>query len=361
VIIAVAAAFLLVHAQARLHLLTADRTVDSYTYYFAAKALARGENPYDTEALQAGAPPEAGFVFPYLYPPLVALLWRPLTPLGPESAHAAVVAGSTLLAVVNLALLWRLVRPPAYAGAWLLAFVALHAVCGPLVSTVRLGQINVALGTLVFGALLCERSDRSAGAGFLLALAILVKVTPFVFLVDLLVRGRWRTIAWCAASALALVASTIPVIGVGPWTAFFDRAFTPLPFNPPISLKGILDALGRAWAIPRGIQLGLVLAGLSVLLWRLLRRLPALGSETRDPVPAWAMLALVSLLAFPLTWHHHYYLALLPFGYFLPRAFERGGRHRWLWTAAALAALLRYPGALHPLKPLAALVAYFAI
>lgn len=359
--LAVLLTFGFVFAQARFGLFTADRTVDSYSYYFASRALAAGASPYDSAALQALAPAEVDFVFPYLYPPLLAFLWTPLTALDPFQAHQAVMLGSMLLAMLNLALLWSLVRPSCHAGAWFLALTLLHAVCGPLVSTVRLGQINVLLGTLVLLALLHERSNHPTRAGFFLALAILIKVTPLVYLVDLVIRGRWRTVGSCALSGGALVVVTIPFIGPRPWGEFVSHALEPLPFNPPISLKGLLDAVGASLDADRGIVIAVVLGGLTAVLWRLMRRLPALRRETEDATAAWGMLTLFALLASPLTWHHHYYLALLPFAYFVPRAFERGGRSRLVWAAAALAVLLRYPGALHPVKPLATLVTFFLV
>jgi hypothetical protein len=364
-------AFLFLYAQARYSLFTRDTIVDSRSYYFAAKALERGLNPYDPEVLQALASPDHRPVYPYLYPPFIASIWRPLTSLDPDPAHLLWVAVQTVLAAANAALLWSLIRPRSHRGAWLLGFLALHAVCGPLVSTLRLGQINVLLGSLVFGALACERSGRATCAGILLSLSILTKLTPAIFLVDLFWRRRWRAILACGATTLVCVSSSILLDGPGVWASFLARAASPLPFNSPSSLGGAIEAVGRPIGLQRSTAGAISVAVLIAVGWRLLRNFPRLAHERDAPVPMWSALTLFGLLAFPLTWHHHYYMALLPFGCFVPRVAERERERErereeftWdivLWSAVALAALLRYPGALHPLKPLSSVIALLAL
>ena len=349
-------------AQAYFRPFTADLTVDSYSYYYGAKALAEGLDPYDTEVIQELAPKRLGFVFPYLYPPLLAMMWRPLLALSPESAHDVTVFLSGLLAILNVGLIWRLARPSTRAAGWLVVFILAQLVCGPLISTLRLGQVNTLVVTLVLSALLFERDGEPILTGFLLALAILLKVTPFVFLVDFVLRRRWRSLFSTLFFTGGIAGATSLWTGVGPWIAFAKRTLEPLPFHPPMSLDGLLAAVGRSIGLPRPFVLIIVIAGLTVLLVRLAIRLPALREEYGSPVAGWCMLIFFSLLAFPLTWHHHYYLTLLPFAYFVFRAdsgVTKASLAIWLFLAAAV--LLRYPGDLHPIKPIAALIAFLLI
>jgi len=350
--------FALVFIQAWYTPFTDDPTIDSYSYFYGAMALAQGENPYDTAVLQRLAPDELGFVFPYLYPPVLALMWRPLLPLGPQGAHAVVVGVSMLLTILNAFLLWGLIRPSRHAGGWLIIFLLGLTVCGPLISSLRLGQVNVLLGTLVFGALVLERRDRSVGAGLLLALAVLIKITPLVFIIDFVVRGRWRSLLATLVFLAGLVGASALILGVEVWSAFARRVLEPLPFNPPISIRGLVEGVGSALGLPTMVTVSLVFLLVVALLARVARRLPQLGAA----VPSWGLLVLFSLLAFPLTWHHHYYLALLPYGYFTIRAVEEQPTWRgWLWVALAAAALLRYPGVLHPIKPVVTYIAAFLV
>ena len=227
--------------------------------------------------------------------------------------------------------------------------------CGPLVSSVRLGQVNVFLGTLVFAALFQETSRRAAPAGALLAAAFLTKVTPVLYSLDLLARRRLVTFLCFASGTGLLVGLSVWSSGLEPWRRFAEISMQPKPFEPVMSLHGLLSRLGpQVGAAPAWIQglwaaaaLGLLL---TVVLW-LLRQKP----EAADPVRNWSALTLLGLLASPLTWHHHYYLALLPLSYLVLRA--QPSRARAVAVALALLTLLRYPGALHALKPLCAVAA----
>lgn len=350
-----AAVALAIYAQGALGLFSQERARDSYSYYYAAMALRDGVDPYDPQALKDQAPDELGHVFPYFYPPIFAQAWSPFLRLSPTDALGAWVAITSALALVNAALLWRLLPAPPYAGAWLLAFLGLHAVCGPLVSSVRLGQINVFLGTLVFAALLQERARRAAPAGALLAAAVLTKVTPVLYAFDLLSRRRLATLLSFVGVTGLMVGLSISASGVAPWRRFVEISLQPKPFNPVMSLHGLLTEVGsRAGFSPWLIQ-GLWGAGALALLAVVIVWLSRQTPQTVDPVRNWSVLTLFGLLASPLTWHHHYYLALLPFSYLVLR--EQPARLRAVAVLLALLALLRYPGAFHFLKPLCALVA----
>lgn len=355
VVIVFLAAITAVVAQVVFRPFTADTTVDSHSYHFAAEALAVGANPYDTELLQDLAPDHLGFIFPYVYPPVLAQLWRPLLGLGPIGAHATMMGLGVVLGILHGLLVWRLVRPATNPGAWLLLFIAVHAVMGPVISTIRLGQVNLLLSTLVVGALHLERRDRPTGAGLLLALAIAIKLTPVVVLLDLLLRRRWATLLRTAGFGLALVLGSIALSGIDPWLAFVDRALDPLPFNPPISLRGFVDGLGTVAALPRWLTGAIFFAALTGILVRLAMRVPRLLAP--DPTASWSVLILFGLLAFPLTWHHHYVSAILPLAYFTLRSGDgRITGRTWLWLLVAGAALLRYPGVFHAVKPLASML-----
>lgn len=355
------AVFAFVYAQAKFSLFTHDRVVDSYSYYYAAVALARHQDPYDARLIEGIAPADLRPIYPYLYPPVVALIWRPFTALHPRDAHDAFVIVSTLLAALNVFLLHRAAPSPRHARAWALALILFHAVCGPLISTLRLGQINVLVGSLVFGALCALRTGRQTPAGVLLALAMLVKITPAVFLVDLIARRQWRALTACAISIAAAGLATLPLIGVAPWASFAARVRRPLPFAPPMALGNVLESAARSLSLPPEVGASAAVGAIVGLVILAIRRMRGRWRAAADPAPCWGALVLLALLAFPLTWHHHYYLALLPFAYFLPRAVE--GRPPWIagvWIVACLAALLRYPGGWHPIKPIAALLALLA-
>jgi alpha-1,2-mannosyltransferase len=356
------AVFLIVYLQARLSLFTTDRVIDSTSYYHAAKALALGLDPYDPQTLQRIAPPDSGPIYPYLYPPVLALAWRPLLAVTPARAHELFLVAGTLAAALNVALLLSVAPPPRHRGAWVIALVLFHAACGPLISTLRIGQINVLLATLVLASLHLLRSGRAGASGFFLALAILIKLTPAVYLLDLVFRRQWRALSACIVSLSGLVGATILFMGVDPWMSFATRAAKPLPFDPPMSPRGLVGSAMRAIGAPPAAIFWAFAVTVLLLGALVVRKQRRLARETGDPTPCWGACTFFGLLAFPLTWHHHYYLALLPFWYFLPRAVESGRRGpALLWVTCCLLTLLRYPALLHPLKPLASLAALLAM
>jgi hypothetical protein len=351
------AVFLFVYAQGALRLFTQDRICDSYSYYFASVAIKAGLNPYEPRILRELGATVSSPVYPYLYPPVLAEVWRPLIRLGPDVSHQVLVLLSTLLAALNAILLWKVFPKPRRAGAWLISFVLLHAVCGPLVSSLRLGQINVLIGTCIFGALLLEKQDRPWKAGLLLAVAIVIKVIAIILLVDLVARRRGKTLLAVALGGCALILGSIAIFGLTPWVEFLSFVPKPLPIWPPLSLRQILSSAGRALGIanPSFWMLSIPLA--AALGIALLPRLLRTWRRRGDPTEGWSLLLLYALMVSPMTWHHHYYLGLLPFGYFVLSATRPAGRAAAV--GLALAALLRYPAALHILKPIASAIAMY--
>jgi hypothetical protein len=357
VLLALAVAVFL-YGQGAFYWFTADRTVDSYTYTMAATALAEGENPYDTDLINARAPESIGFVFPYLYPPPLAVAMGPLVSRGPFAIHDGFVVLGVLLALVNGWLVWRIAAPRARARGWLVLMLGFLAVTGPVVSSIRLGQINSVVVFLVLVALLAETRNRSWIAGGALACAILLKLTPFVFVAGLVFRARWRTLLATTVSAAVIVGGSIVAAGTDVWSHYIERMLTPLPFSPPMSLRGLSEWAGEQLGFPDSVATTLALVVITAAVAWMVRCLPRL----RDTESTWSFLALFSLLVSPLTWHHHYYLALLPYGVGLVQRVDEGAPSRavWLWAGLAVATLLRYPGVLSPIKPIASFVALFA-
>jgi len=88
------AALLGVYLQAHTFFLAESHEVDSYSYWFAASVVALGGNPYDLASLDAAsrgmelrlvrsdARPPA--IYPFVYPPPFAALWRLFLPLPPS-------------------------------------------------------------------------------------------------------------------------------------------------------------------------------------------------------------------------------------------------------------------------------------
>jgi hypothetical protein len=165
---------------AQIHL-TTDPLADVRAYYDAGARLNVGAPLYD----QAATTNEAEF---YRYPPLLAILFRPLAALPYDVAATvwmAVVVGSFL------AILWRLGLS---SRTWILVgFLGL-----PIGWALAIGQAHVPMTLLVL-----------LGSPLALALATNLKVLPALVAIWWIGRRDWRSLAWFAGSCAALAVAQL--------------------------------------------------------------------------------------------------------------------------------------------------------
>lgn len=161
--------------------LQADPLADVHAYYQAASRLNDGAPLY----LVAASPDTAAF---YRYPPLLAILFRPLAllpfPIAAGLWEAVVVAAFA-------AALWRLgLRPRTAVAAGILGL--------PIAWTLSIGQAQSVVTLLLV-----------LGTPAAVALAANLKVFPALVALYWIGRGDWRSLArfagWCAALGLVQV------------------------------------------------------------------------------------------------------------------------------------------------------------
>ncbi|WP_306416144.1 glycosyltransferase family 87 protein [Micromonospora okii] len=279
-----------------------------------------------------------GTQYGFTYPPFAALVMLPMAAL---PWPAAIVVSVTASVAVSVVLLWWLVDPIARRAGWTRWFALAVAVClaaafEPMRETVNFGQVNMLLLFLVAVDLLrlLPAGNRWAGVGIGLATAI--KLTPGIFVVYLLVTGRWRaalTAVGTAAGTTLVAAALFPDASREFWTSALWNTgrVGELAFVSNQSLRGVVARLNPehpstlAWA-------ALVLATLAAWAWRS-RAAAAAGDEATGLALTGAVMCLVS----PVTWVHHL-VWLLP-GLILlvdngMAAPARSGRRRLLLAAA---------------------------
>ncbi|WFE39002.1 glycosyltransferase 87 family protein [Micromonospora sp. WMMD998] len=283
---------------------------------------------------------KAGTQYGFTYPPFAALVMLPMAylPWG-----AAIVVSVAATVAVSAVVIWWLLDPVARRSGWTRWFALAVALClaaayEPMRETVNFGQVNMLLLFLVAVDLLrlLPAGNRWAGVGIGVATAI--KLTPGIFVVYLLVTGRWRAAATAigsAAVATLLAAGLFPDASREFWTEALwntDRVGE-LAFVSNQSLRGVVARLDPehpstlAWLV-------LVLVTLAVWGWRC-RRAVAVGDEATGLALTGAVMCLVS----PVTWVHHL-VWLLP-GLILlvdngMAASARGRRRRVLLAAALI-------------------------
>ncbi|MFJ9955262.1 glycosyltransferase 87 family protein [Streptomyces avermitilis] len=263
---------------------------DALVYRAAGAAVLSGADLYGFTVTEWG--------LPATYPPFAALLFVPTTWLAPGALKVAFVAGNVALLAALVRLSGRLAGRPAPLPA-VCAATALALWLEPVFQTVLFGQINLALACLVLWDL-TRPGARCRGAA--LGIAAGVKLTPAVFIVYLLLRGRRREAATAAAAfagTVLLGALLLPAASVDFWTRriFETGRVGKAWIVDNQSLQGLVARVlgepspGLAWALPTAVVAG---AGL----W-LARRAT---SERRGILLA----AFTALLVSPISWSHHW-------------------------------------------------------
>ncbi len=297
--------------------------------------------------------------FPYVYPPLWAVLAAPLTAvLSPAAFANAVLLVQVPLLAVSAFLAARLFRP---ASMSLSGYVGL---CFAILSTSQPGLLAVFLNqpsiTVIFLILLSAdrlRIDRPVAAGIALGFAAAIKIWPAVFVILFLARRSWRATAAFALTGAALAALSLILAGPDLHRAFLksahDLAGVVLVSSNNISARSVLmlaDALWRGdTALLGDVQSNVTRApplwvtALPTLAFA--AGLAALARTVRCHAPAdrlpVALLALGIMLPIlgPVGWQHYYLLPLL----LVPGLPARVGLRRALPPLGFLAVILFFP------------------
>lgn len=184
----------------------------------------RVSNPVVSQvAADAGFPSEPT---PFVYPPLVAFAMQAIARV-PFSSVAHLWAWlSAFLFLAGLHLVgaayapdWTFWNRPVQWAALLLVLCAFE----PIRYGFRLGQTTAIIFPLIAAALLLQRRGRPASAGFALALAAFIKLTPLVFVLVWLWRGPRRAAIWTLTFLAALWAVSLVVMGLPAHAAYLAR------------------------------------------------------------------------------------------------------------------------------------------
>ncbi len=152
--------------------------------------------------------------YTYPNPPIMAILLRPLAALPPTVGAFIWFFLKIGLAVLSLALTFRLVEsasepfPP-----WAKALTVLCAL-RPILGDLTHGNVNLMILVLLVGSLYAYHCGRDVLAGVILALAIACKVTPALFVGYFLWKRAWRVLAGTAVG-LGLFFFVVPAIDLG--------------------------------------------------------------------------------------------------------------------------------------------------
>jgi alpha-1,2-mannosyltransferase len=252
---------------------------------------------------------------PFTYPPIAAIAFTPLAllPLVVDEVLVTLLNVVMLFAVLTLAL-----RLPSGRHAeanpgplWRSAFVPL-ATAGalwlePVTATLGYGQINLLIALLILLDL--NRDDTARGKGTLIGLAAGLKLTPLIFVPYLFLSHRRRA----AFVALATFVSTVAVGYVllprdsqtfwGGGLVFDARRLGGccVPANQSLrgAILGLLPSCRTVWLLAIALTVGIVGVGLA-----------SLSSRRGDEGMGFSRCATTGLLVSPVSWTHHWALAV---------------------------------------------------
>lgn len=378
-----------------------NRQLDVAMYYSAAAALRANPaaNIYDPAVLAQTVQQHAGCaLWPganYLYPPLLAVLFEPLTALPcAQAIHYWMLGNLGLWALCTVLLVYWLhtLLPPERVALrerlrlWLrgepdtellaaMGVVALSVLAWPVLQGLLMGQVDLLLLVALLVVPLLVRRERYVAAGMLLAFAAMLKLLPALLIVYYLARGRRRVVLG-AALGLALLCGVIlltvrPPVLLGA-RAIFDsgsylqawsdnEALSHAPLWLAVEFGAAANAALAALAGKALLALAALVCGAGLLLmWRGRHNWPAASQDANDARTdahdvgelvgyGWAVCAMLVLS--PLVWLHYNTWLLLPYvlcaGYLLREQGAAGGRRRtMLWLLLATGVLLFLPWSL---------------
>ena len=200
---------------------------------------------------------------------------------------------------------------------------------GPFLDVLHAGQINV---ITEFGIALLFIGETAypvaAGAG--LAVAILTKVTPVLFLAYLFVMRRWRALLWTILFVLLLCVAALLLYGVQPFLQY-PSVFQGLTQVRTVSINAQALAAKIADDLAIWHSAGLPLVGplgwlyqtadtspqtiqgvLTAYLGLIMVASGICATFTGKREPFFIIVALGSLLSSNVLWYHHYVFFLLP-------------------------------------------------
>ncbi len=163
-------------------------------------------------------------VFPYVYPPLWAVLLAPLTGLlGPQGFANAVTLVQVPMLAASVPLAARLLRPAAMPlPVWTLLGIGVLVFGIQSYLALWHNQPSITVTFLVLAAFVCVAENRPVAAGATLALAAAIKLTPAAFALVFLIDRQYRALAAFAIFGAALGLLSLALAGIGPHLAFLE-------------------------------------------------------------------------------------------------------------------------------------------
>ena len=303
-----------------------DESSDFVSDYFPAYSLRNGGAIYGEDIANLEKKMLGASTIQNFHPPFNALLFLPLSFLSYNKAFVVLgVISLILLLLINQ----LVVKGLELNNEWFLNYVCFTLCWFPVLYCLILGQSSMIIAACLIGGWFCLRLKKEYIAGFLFAIATLMKLFPGLVLLYLLILKQWR--AFFATVSFIVVGLIVTTIIVG-----FDdmRTYVMIIVARDIddyqgyvlnhSIGGIVTRLfGKpmGWfeplvELPYIASLLIILLSIGVLVYTILKlREMATKKELTDY--AFGLTMVTMLLLSPITWSHIFPVLILPIGLLL--------------------------------------------
>lgn len=184
--------------------LTADSVKDYPLWYATGQLVMHGERIYPV-----------GESFPFMYPPIAAIMLAPLSCAGQLPMILALIAVNSLAWTASILLAIRLATGKVF-GHHPVLYVLPTLCSAPFAyDTFHLGQPNLLLLALMLGSFSCLQRGREWAAGALVAVAVGIKAFPLMAVWYLVYRRSWTALA-SVALTLVVLFLVVPFVVRGP-------------------------------------------------------------------------------------------------------------------------------------------------
>jgi len=143
-----------------------------------------------------------GETFPFMYPPIAAILLAPLSVFGPFPMMLALAAINSAMWFACVLLSVHLITGKALQQNPVLYLLPTLCSAPFAFDTYHLGQVNLILLAVMLSAFVCLRHGREWGAGVLVALAVGIKAFPLMAVGYFVYRRHWTALLSLVASLL---------------------------------------------------------------------------------------------------------------------------------------------------------------
>lgn len=304
-----------------------------FTAYYHSAMLIRGGRPADIYgySLVGNEWRTLGYLHepsPYLYPPLLAILFVPVTLVGYRWASTLWFGAGILELVLSAAVLvacmsWqrRISGRRLTAAILLLLTVALRF--SGAQTELCLGNVNLAMLLLTCAALWFTTRGRDVAAGALLAAAFCVKLTPGIFVLYYVLTRRWKAVLSFAVVSAVLTGLTVPIMGVEAFGRFADTVRELSRGSSTTENQSWNGFCNRLFATSRESVAPVLCAGAVPWVSRLgsavvlVVTLAACWRRRTDAFCVFGLLACAACLASPATWPPHLVVLMIPLAWLL--------------------------------------------